>query len=94
MIDNNETLCPPSFLRADLHPHCTGMVPHGDPGNVPELGKAQGKHSAPPQAKCEVGCLLVRSQLLGIAAAEEPGHSCHVPYLPTRPSRIKLMRAW
>lgn len=42
MVENNETLCPLSFLHVDLHPHCTGTVPHGDPGNAggPKLGKA------------------------------------------------------
>lgn len=59
MVENNRPLCPLFFLHVDLHPHCTGAVPHGDPGNAagPKLGKAQGKHTAPPYAKCEVGCL-------------------------------------
>lgn len=55
MVENNETLCSLSFLQADLHPHCTGTVPHGDPGDAagPKLGKAQGKDTAPPYAKRE-----------------------------------------
>lgn len=39
----------------------------------PKLRKAQGKHTAPPYAKCELGCLSVKSQLLALSLQNSLG---------------------